>query len=46
MLAPILLALMSLAMLLLGLQLMRRGVRQAQTDRVLERLAQICDLLR
>jgi len=39
MLAPILLALMSLAMLLLGLQLMRRGVRQAQTDRVLERLA-------
>ena len=39
MLAPILLALMSLAMLLLGLQLMRRGVRQAQTDRVMERLA-------
>ena len=39
MLVPILLALMSLAMLLLGLQLMRRGVRQAQTDRVLERLA-------
>ncbi|MBO0494863.1 type II secretion system F family protein [Pseudomonas sp. Marseille-Q1929] len=39
MLAPILLALMSLAMLLLGLHLMRRGVRQAQTDRVLERLA-------
>ncbi|MCR4538952.1 type II secretion system F family protein [Pseudomonas sp. 18.1.10] len=38
MLAPILLALMSLAMLLLGLHLMRRGVRQAQTDRVLERL--------
>ena len=41
MLAPILLALMSLAMLLLGLQLMRRGVRQAQTDRVLERLAHV-----
>ena len=40
MLGPILLALTSLAMLLLGLQLMRRGVRQAQTDRVLERLAQ------
>ena len=39
MFAPILLALMSLAMLLLGLHLMRRGVRQAQTDRVLERLA-------
>lgn len=39
MFAPILLALMSLTMLLLGLHLMRRGVRQAQTDRVLERLA-------
>ncbi|WLH80006.1 type II secretion system F family protein [Pseudomonas sp. FP2335] len=39
MLGPILLALTSLAMLLLGVQLMRRGVRQAQTDRVLERLA-------
>jgi tight adherence protein B len=39
MFAPILLALMSLSMLLLGLHLMRRGVRQAQTDRVLERLA-------
>lgn len=39
MLGPILLALMSLSMLLLGVQLMRRSVRQAQTDRVLERLA-------
>ena len=39
MLAPILLALTSLAMLLLGLGLARRSVRQAQTDRVMARLA-------
>ncbi|QHF42861.1 type II secretion system protein F [Pseudomonas sp. S35] len=38
--APILLALTSLALLLLAARLMRSGLRQAQTDRVMERLGQ------
>ncbi|MFL9676953.1 type II secretion system F family protein [Pseudomonas sp. NIBRBAC000502773] len=40
MIGPILLALISLGMLLLATRLMRSGLRQARTDRVMERLGQ------
>lgn len=40
MILPIVLAVVSLSLLLLALHLMRSGLRKAQTDRVLERLAE------
>lgn len=40
MIGPILLALLAVALLVLGIGLMRNGLRKAQTDRVLERLAE------
>ena len=40
MIVPMLLALLAVAFLMLGIGLLRNGLRQAQTDRVLERLAQ------
>ncbi|MGY2376093.1 type II secretion system F family protein [Pseudomonas sp. SDO524_S393] len=40
MIAPILLALIALVLLVLAVRLMRNGLRQVQTDRVMERLGQ------
>ena len=40
MIGPILLSLLAVALLVLGIGLMRNGLRKAQTDRVLERLAE------
>ncbi|MGY2402385.1 type II secretion system F family protein [Pseudomonas sp. SDO5271_S396] len=40
MIAPILLALIALILLVLAVRLMRNGLRQVQTDRVMERLGQ------